>query len=140
MSTQEAPYPEDLRRILDAFSYRPGWLFNLAVIDRGQGSKGLTLDVTTKGYNSYHPERGYVYCVHHYMPVPPASYNRASWMHWLLQQCILIERHEACEFFVVDGEHPFAPHHGPGNDPYIIWMHGEDEDRRTSFLGEVKDD
>ena len=49
-----------------------------------------------------------------------------------------VERHEACEFFQIDGERPYAPHHGPGNDPYIVFDHGTDEDVRTSFRGEVK--
>lgn len=94
--------------------------------------------ITTCGYNSYHPDRGETYRVNHYMPVPPAAYNRQSWQRWLLDQFLLVERHEACEFFTIDGERPYAPHHGPGNDPYIIFDHGTDTDRRTSFRGQLK--
>ena len=73
------------------------------------------------------------------MPVPPAAYNRRSWQRWLFEQCLLGERHEAMEFFTISGEHPYAPNHGPGNDPYIDAELTTDEDRRTSFKGVVKE-
>lgn len=133
-----APWPTELQALIYVLRYRPGWTFSLESIDRGQGSSGLTLDIITKGYNSYHPERGENYQVHHYMPVPPASYNRASWQRWLFEQCLLVDRHEAMEFFAIDGEHPYAPNHGPGNDPYTVREVTTDEARRTSFRGEVK--
>jgi hypothetical protein len=135
---QVAPDPEVLVELVSQLAYRPGWTFTLGDIDRGQGSEGLTLDITTLGYDSYHPDRGETYRVHHYMPVPPAAFDRRSWQRWLLEQCLLVERHEACEFFSIDGQRPYAPHHGPGNDPYIIFEHGSDQDVRTSFRGVVK--
>lgn len=148
MMTQNAPYPEDLAELVEGFQYRPGWrcrLLDEFVRDRVDPnddtseplSWGLTLDIITHGYNSYHPEQGQYYGVHHYMIVPAATYNRASWMRWLLEQHFLVERHEACEFFVVGEEHPFAPNHGPGNDPYRVVEYATDEDRRTSFRGVV---
>lgn len=137
-NTNVAPFPVLLKEMVDNLQYKPGWTIQLIEdLDRGQGSKGLTLDIISKGYDSYHPDRGETYRVHHYMPVPPADYNYVSWRRWLLEQLILIERHEACEFFQIDGERPYAPHHGPGNDPYIIFEHGSDIDRRTSFRGEI---
>lgn len=135
--TQAAPFPSELAALVDGLHYRPGWQFILDHLDRGQGSEGLTLDIITKGYNSYHPEHGETYRVHHYMPVPPAAYNRQSWQRWLFEQCLLVERHEACEFFAIDGERPYAPNHGPGWDPYIVTDLTTDLDRRTSFRGEV---
>lgn len=77
------------------------------------------------------------YRVNHYMPVPAATYDRRSWRRWLFEQLLLIERHETAEFFEVDDERPYAPSHGPGNDPYIIRELGTDIDRRTSFRGEL---
>ncbi len=147
---QQAPWPAELETLVERISYRPGWTFRLIEDhDRGQGSEGLTLDVLTLGYNSHHPDHGERYRVHHYMPVPPASYDRRSWQRWLFEQCLLIERHEAMEFFrfeleielggttVRRVEHPYAPNHGPGNDPYIVAELSTDEDRRTSFRGVV---
>lgn len=141
---QAAPDPEPLRHLVERLSYRPGWTFRLEDIDRGQGSEGLTLIITTRGYDSYHPGRGENYRVNHYMPVPPAAYDARSWQRWLFDQLLLVERHEAMEFFALHdspgGEHvvrPYAPSHGPGNDPYIVREVGTDLDRRTSFRGEV---
>lgn len=136
---QEAPHPVMLASLVEKLAYRPGWTFVLGDLDRGQGSKGLTLVVTSVGYDSYHPDRGETYRVRHYFPVPPAAFNEQSWRRWLLDRLIEIETHEACEFFALDGERPYAPHHGPGNDPYVVFEVGTDEERRTSFRGDVKD-
>jgi hypothetical protein len=148
--TQTAPYPTELAELVEGFHYRPGWQCRLLddfVREREDPADdsspplvwGLTLDIITRGYNSYHPEQGQNYGVHHYMIVPAATYNRESWQRWLLNQHFLVEQHETCEFFVVNGEHPFAPNHGPGNDPYRVVEYAPDEDRRTSFRGVVKD-
>lgn len=134
---QEAPYPAELGDLVSKLTYRPGWTFRLADIDRGQGSKGLTLIITTCGYDSYNPGRGENYRVNHYMLVPPAAYDRRSWVNWLFEQLLLVERHECMEFFVIDGIRPRAPTHGPGNDPYLTLDYGTDIDRRTRFTGEV---
>lgn len=135
---QEAPYPTVLAELVEQLEYRAGWQFRLAHIDRGQDSTGLTLMITTQGYDSYNPENGETYRVRHYMPVPPAAYNQQSWQRWLFDQCLLVERHECCEFFKINGKRPYAPHHGPGNDPYIVFERGTDEDARTMYTGEVR--
>lgn len=144
MMWQTAPDPEVLRYLIERLAYRPGWTFKLADIDRGQGSEGLTLIITTRGYDSYHPDRGENYRVNHYMPVPAAAFDSRSWQRWLFDQCLLIERHECMEFFAVHdspgSEHavrPYAPSHGPGNDPYLIREVGTETDQRTSFRGEL---
>jgi hypothetical protein len=143
--TQTAPYPDALAYLVERLVYRPGWAFKLAHTDRGQGSEGLTLIITTRGYDSYHPERGEHYKVNHYMPVPPAAFDERSWQRWLFDQLLLVERHECMEFFalIAPGDEepalmrPYAPSHGPGNDPYIVREIGTGLDARTSFRGEV---
>ena len=132
---QEAPYPAELEDLVSRVSYRPGWTFQLGHIDRGQGSAGLTLDVTTCGYDSYHPERGEGYRVHHFFPVPPAAFNRRSWINWLFECLLTVEKHECCEFFRIDGEVVHPPAHSPGNDPYLVLTYGSAEDAETSFRG-----
>jgi hypothetical protein len=138
---QEAPYPEVLQDLVDGLVYRPGWEFRLARLDRGQGSVGLTLVITTLGYDAYHVDRGEAYRVNHYMLVPPAAYNRASWRMWLFEQLLLVERHEAMEFFAFLSEEkltrPYAPNHGFGWDPYLVTETATDADRRTSFRNEL---
>lgn len=139
--SQAAPYPLLLEELADHLYYKPGWSFRLAEEDRGQGSTGLTLLITITGPDSYHLDRPITVC--HHMLVPPASYDRRSWCWWLFEQILLVERHEAMEFFRIgrDGwtgqERPYAPAHGPGNDPYMIMIYGTGLDRRTSFTGQV---
>src|SRR5690348_1030818 len=124
-NVQEAPYPAELAAMIASCNYRPGWLVDMREIVRdpadthGTESKGLTLIITTLGYDSYHPEEGEHYRVNHYFPVPPATYNRSSWLRWLFECFAKVELHECMEFFAIDGERPFAPNHGPGEDPYI---------------------
>lgn len=133
--TQEAPYPTDLANLVEALSYRKGWTFSLAYRDRGQGSKGLTFTAVGTYPDTYNPET--LIRIAHQFIVPAASFNAQSWRHWLLECIFDIERHEACEFFQVFGERPYAPQHGPGNDPYIVFEHGDDLQRRTRFDGTV---
>lgn len=136
--TQVAPYPVELEVIVENFKYKPGWLFLLQHMDRGQGSGGLTLVITTLTHESLHDKSSSfhewpVIRVNHLFIVPAASYNRNSWMRWLLDRIIEVETHEACEFFRVYGERVYAPHHSEGEDPYIIWQIGDAETARKRF-------
>lgn len=132
---QQAPYPDELETLVGQLRYKAGWRCWLQHLDRGQGSKGLTLVINRVGPDSYHPERQI--SVNHYMPVPPAAYDVRSWRRWLFDQILLVERHEAMEFFQVADERPYAPSHGPGSDPYLVREIGTERDQRTSFRGEI---
>jgi hypothetical protein len=132
---QEAPDPQALHDLVDQLDYK-GWDVYLADLDRGQGSQGLTLVIVREGPDTYHPEK--TLRVAHYMPVPPAAFNTASWQRWLFEQFLLVERHEAAEFFRIGSERPYRPNHGFGEDPYVIHDPTTDEARRTSFRDEVK--
>jgi hypothetical protein len=135
---QSAPYPRILHDLVQSLRYREGWRFSLADIDRGQGSAGLTLVITTLGTNSYHPEQT-DYRVSHYMIVPSAAYDERSWRRWLFDQLLLVERHEAMEFFQIGDDKPYAPSHGFGQDPYIVREIGTEQDRRMSFRNELNE-
>lgn len=136
--TQTAAFPVTLDMLIESLEYKPGWEFYLLDLDRGQGSSGLTLDIIPKTVDSYNHENTN-YRVHHYFIVPAASYNERSWRRWLFERILDVEKHEAMEFFVVDGCRPLAPAHGPGNDPYFIFEYVDDEVRRTNYLGEVNE-
>jgi hypothetical protein len=135
--TQAAPWPVELDKLVNACSYRPGWMVRLYDdYDRGQGCVGPTLVITTDTVNSYdhdQPKR-----VQHLFPVPPAAYDVRSWRRWLFECFHQVELHECMEFFTIAGEKPYAPSHGPGNDPYLLREVGTELDRKTSFRGEVK--
>lgn len=142
VNVQTAPYPYELETLVGRLRYREleGWRYWLGNVDRGQGSKGLTLTILRVGPDSYHPEN--ILRVQHLFEVPPAAYDRRSWRRWLFEQVHLVELHELMENFRElddDGNEtrPYAPSHGPGNNPYLIRELGTDEDRRTSFRGEL---
>lgn len=134
-NSQQAPYPHALAALVRSMQYKPNYRIELKTIDRGQGSAGLTLIITTHEPDSYHPKTWLR--VDHYFPVPPAAYDLRSWQRWLLDRCLDVAAHETCEFFMIDGKRPYAPSHGPGNDPYLIRELGTELDQRTRFTGEV---
>ena len=125
LNNQSAPYPTALKELVGAIKYREGWSFSLdSDYDRGQGCRGLTFNILVTCRDSYADR---VTRVLHLMPVPPAAYNKRSWRRWIFEQILLVERHEAAEFFEIDGRKPFAPHHKDGNDPYTIFEPGTEE-------------
>jgi hypothetical protein len=159
---QTAPYPDELALLVKALRYRRGlgWAVRLEDdlqrdkpgVHHGE-SRGLTLVVTRHGPDSYHPEL--TVTVDHYFPVPPATYNRQSWMRWLFDRLGDVDMHERMEDFafvsvphsISDGRstpqqlaRPFAPNHGPGWNPYLVTVERTEQDRRTSFRGVLDDD
>jgi hypothetical protein len=131
--TQKAPYPAELFDLVEKCKLDPDWTITVAEIDRGQGSKGLTLVITIQEFDTYHPDRGRTYRVRHYFPVPPAAFNHRSWQRWLFDRYLDVRMHEGCEMFQIDGVHPYAPHHGPGNDPYVIWELGTEAEQKKRY-------
>lgn len=122
---------------------------------------GLTFEILVPCHDSYHPER--YRPVRHLHPVPAATFNRQSWERWLFDRLMDTIRHEAAEWFrfetgpfhrdtcpavtvsapcscgaaPADVRRPFAPTHGPGDDPYVLHEYATEEQRRTSFRGEL---
>lgn len=105
-----------LKRLVASLAYKPGWKFMILDMDRGQGCAGTTLAITTTQPDSWDHTK--TVPLWHSMPVPAAAYNEQAWTRWLLEQILLVEKHEAMEFFKINGEAPFFPSHGPGWHPY----------------------
>lgn len=161
-SRQYGPWPSELEALVAQVRYRHGWKFWLTDEERdpadthGQAAGGLTLTITTLTANSYHARECDTcgttvadYRVRHLFPVPATTWDRQAWLDWLMDRIEDVERHEAREFFSLHRrkaqpngwtcieERPFAPNHGPGRDPYRRYTYATDEQRRTSFRGEV---
>jgi hypothetical protein len=143
---QRAPYPDILAELVTktTLGMDGSWRVTLEDLkrddDHGRGEAGgLTLKILTNGYDTYHPDRGQGYRVYHYFVVPAATYDERSWRRWLFERYLDVWRHEAMESFRIGDERPYAPSHGPGNDPYLVREVGTDLDRRTRFTGEVLD-
>jgi hypothetical protein len=71
-----ASFPQDLAEMVENLVYRPGFEFRLADVDRGQGSKGLTLMITVETPDSYNHASKIRVC--HHMIVPSAAFDRRS--------------------------------------------------------------
>jgi hypothetical protein len=157
---QVAPYPTILADLVRRLRYRRdlGWLVWLEddlqrdKPGRHAGeSRGMTLVVQRCGRDTYHPRR--VLPVNHYFAVPPATYNEQSWTRWLFDRLGDVDEHERMEDFAFAADHniapdgtadetlerPLAPNHGPGWDPYLVTVVATENDRRTSFRGELND-
>src|SRR5882724_3017982 len=101
---QSAPDPTSLMELVAVVQYKKGWRFAVQDLDRGQESVGLTLRITITCPDTYQPET--MMRVNHYMPVPPAAFDRRAWQRWLFDQILLVEQHEAAEFFQINALRP----------------------------------
>lgn len=133
--SQSAPYPTGLESLVSKCTYKPDWRVWLEHEERGQGSVGLTLTIQTNTVNSYRHDMPMH--VRHLFIVPAASYDERSWQRWLFDRFIDVETHEAMEFLTIGDVKPYAPSHGPGNDPYLVREVGTDLDRRIAFTGRI---
>lgn len=120
-------WPEHLPPLVSAMRLLPGWESYLAVERADDGAGGLHLFIVSDTEDSLRP--GSRMRVRHGFLVPAASYNRDTWAAWLFERFMDVLRHEGGEFFQIDGERVFAPHHGNGENPYLVWHHGTEEQR-----------
>ena len=111
-----------LGEVVGRITYKEGWTFALDDIPRETehlaGSRGLTLRITATVEDSYEP--GSRTTVEHWFAVPPAAYDAPTWVRWVLDCVLLVEQHEALEFFRLDGKLTHPPAHGIGRNPYTI--------------------
>ena len=147
---QVAPYPVHLKNIIDhlKLTTKPNWSFRLYddyprdTRDDGEGDRvigyGMTLIIKIDEIDAYHGEVEHR-VVNHLFIVPAATYDYVSWRRWVFDRIMDVQTHEMMEGFEVNGEHPYAPNHGPGRSPYTIFEYATDEQRRTQFTGAVKE-
>lgn len=122
-----------LKALVKTVSAKPGWTFRLV-----ENEEGLRLVITdTLCANAYAPDKSFPLA--HYFPVPPATYNEASWKRWIFDCCRGVENHELGEWVRWGNERPFAPLHGPGENPYVVREFRSDIDRRTTQDGSIRD-
>lgn len=125
-----------LSRVVGQTRCKPGWYFDLKSEDGA-----LRLVITIVGVNNYdHTQK---YTVSHWHPVPITTYNEKSWRRWIFDQCIRTMNHEIGESlrFIEDGTEvrPFAPMHGPGEDPYTVHEWRPESDALTIQDGSLRE-
>lgn len=131
MQTKVSPNTFDiLEKLVEKVMCKPGWCFHLK-----EEEGALRLVIAVPGRDSYHPNHPLT--VLHYFPVPTATYNERTWRRWIFERCRGVENHELGEWFRIDGERPFAPLHGPGEDPYTVHEFRDEIDARTRQNGDI---
>lgn len=99
---------------VDRLSYKPGWRFKRG----GPGGRFLCVFATTP--DSLHPARERT--TQHMFEIPDGLDDR-GFCRWVFDCLLQAERHEAAEFFQVDGVRPFWPNHQDEGDPYAHVEH-----------------
>lgn len=124
---------EILADLVKRVQCKPGWDFSFHGV---QGDEGKRLVITVDGADATHPQSRIA--VRHFFPAPDATYNERSWRRWIFECCRGVENHELGEWFVVEGERPFAPLHGPGENPYMVHEFRPEVDARTVQDGSIR--
>ena len=109
--------------VVERITYKTAWYFNMHYDVKSDGSGGWTFSVVSCTEDSM--KAGSTIRVQHCFLVPPAVYNRNTWVAWVFDRIRDVETHEAGEFFRVSGVREFAPHHSNGEDPYRVWHTGD---------------
>jgi len=119
-----------LRRLVAEVQCKPGWSFRIKDEDGA-----LRLVITISGVDNYAHDRKLT--ISHYHPVPITTYNEKSWRRWIFEQCLRTMNHEIGEAlcFGPDKLRPFAPMHGPGEDPYTVHEWRSEADALTTQDG-----
>lgn len=123
-----------LQELVSKIRCKPNWTFSVRECRDEDGSYPLRLIISIPVVDS---RGGYLKRIDNYFPVPEATYNRKSWRRWVFECCIKVEFHELGEFFLDGDERPFAPLHGPGEDPYTIHEFRDIVDAHTNQDGSI---
>ena len=122
-----------LRQLVEKTKCKPKWSFRLHDEDGA-----LRFVIRVSGYDSSQPDDLVPRTIDHYFPVPTATYNEKTWRRWMFEMCRRVENHELGEWFRIGSEWPFAPLHGPGEDPYTVHEFRPMVDELTTQDGSVR--
>jgi hypothetical protein len=123
-----------LGMVVDRVKCMPGWSFRLQYEDGD-----LRLVILVRGFDSAHPTDRAPFAVNHFFPVPSATYNEKTWRRWVFECCRRVMNHELGEWLRFGDERPFAPLHGPGEDPYTVHEFRPMADQLTTQDGSLRD-
>lgn len=126
---------EILADLIQRVHCKLGWSFEFHGVRGGEGKR---LVITVDGHDSVMRSPMVPITVRHFFPIPDATYNKRAWLRWIFECCRGVENHELGEWFVVEGERPFAPLHGPGENPYLVHEFRPEVDARTVQDGSVR--
>ena len=106
--TVQPQAPPGLRRLLDAFTYKPGWSFTLIPAELGRDVLGWQLVVNAM---VPWPDSGPVGLrpVREAFEVPAQELDEPGWRLWLLGRVGAVEHAVTCAWFRVGDDRPFSP-------------------------------
>jgi hypothetical protein len=102
----------ELGGLVAHLAYKPGWTFKLA------GPLGRFLCVFARTPDSLNPSNERI--TQHQFEVPDDLPDARAFLRWTLERLLLVEQHEASEFFQISGHRPFFPHHQDEGSPYEL--------------------
>lgn len=113
-----------LEQVIDSATYTDDARFQLI---REDESNYALLYIFLSAPNTYREDRTMRHTRHEFV-VPVATYNFNAWVRWVFERIkSAVAVHEVCEWFKIDGVRPYPPHHGNGEDPYVEWHLGTEE-------------
>ena len=98
--------------LVGRLTYKPGWAFKLG----GPAGRYLCVFATTPDSNDPSRQR----TTQHMFEVPADLADDYTAARWIFDRLLLVEQHEAGEFFAVAGRRPFYPHHQDEGSPYEL--------------------
>lgn len=110
--------PTDLAPLVERVSYKPGWVLKVA----GPGGRFLCVHAVTADSNDPRQIRR----TQHMFEVPADARDVRAWARWIFECLLLVEQHEAGEFFTLDTRRPFFPYHEDEGSPYARVERWED--------------
>lgn len=120
--------PPGLREIVEEVAFNLiGWDKYLGRDNEGGG--WLVFHIISCTPDSYNLDKQ-IYVNHSFL-VPMATWNKRTWKAWIRDCYEKVWRHEIGEFLMFDGVREFAPHHGNGEDPYLVWHVGDVADTQV---------
>lgn len=99
-----------LPALVGRLRYKPGWAFKLG----GPGGQYLCVFALTADSSAPERERR----TQHMFAVPPGLDDERAVARWVFDRLLLVEQHEAGEFFAIGDRRPFYPHHQDEGSPY----------------------
>lgn len=122
-----------LNKIVLETKCKPGWTFFLM-----GPADARVLIIQIAGRNNYDHSKPFT--VNHPHPVPMTTYNEKTWRRWIFEQCRRTMNHELGESlrFGEAEVRPFAPLHGPGEDPYTVHEIRSEQDALTTQDGSLR--
>jgi hypothetical protein len=110
LQIRELTATSKVRELLRRFTYKPGWRFKIAgdYEDPPRPPGPGAIQVTFQAPDAYHPKR--VVPIISVIAIPDQPEDEDRLARWLFDRILDIERHEAGEWFVIDGRRPFDPH------------------------------